>query len=42
VLEAVDPACEFSDQHAELVASAERESAVTPPDFIYRRIGATV
>ena len=41
-LEAVDPACEFSDHHAELVESAERESGATPPAFIYRRVGASV
>lgn len=39
-LDVVDPACEFSNHHAALVASAERESAITPPAFVYRRIGA--
>jgi pyrroloquinoline quinone biosynthesis protein E len=39
-LDAVDPACEFAGGHAELVASAERESAAPAPEFIYRRIGA--
>jgi len=36
---AVDPACGFAPTHAALVATAERESAMTPPEFIYRRIG---
>jgi len=35
-IDAVDPACEFSDRHATLVASAERESAMEPPMFVYR------
>lgn len=38
----VDPACEFSQHHAALVAGAERESAAPAPEFIYRRIGASV
>jgi pyrroloquinoline quinone biosynthesis protein E len=41
-LTAVDPACEFSDQHRVLVESAERESASPAPEFVYRRIGAAV
>jgi PqqA peptide cyclase len=41
-LSAVDPACAFSEHHAALVETAERESATAPPDFIYRRIGAPV
>lgn len=39
-ISAVDPACEFADGHAALVASAEQESAGPAPAFIYRRIGA--
>ena len=34
----VDPACGKSDRHAELVALAERESALPPPAFRYRRL----
>ena len=41
-LNAVDPACEFAEGHAELVASAESESGGEAPVFIYRRIGAAV
>jgi len=41
-LSAVDPACAFSEHHAALVGTAERESATLPPDFIYRRIGAAL
>jgi PqqA peptide cyclase len=34
---AADPACAKSSRHAELVALAERESAESPPAFVYRR-----
>jgi pyrroloquinoline quinone biosynthesis protein E len=37
---AVDPACEFSPDHAQLVATAADESAAAAPAFVYRRIGA--
>ncbi|MFO1057269.1 MAG: pyrroloquinoline quinone biosynthesis protein PqqE [Dongiaceae bacterium] len=37
---ATDPACALSPQHPALVAAAERESALPPPPFVYRRIGA--
>jgi len=36
---ATDPACALSPHHAELVSTAERESAAAPPAFVYRRIG---
>jgi pyrroloquinoline quinone biosynthesis protein E len=39
---ATDPACELSPRHAALVAAAERESAGAAPDFVYRRMPATV
>ena len=35
-----DPACELSPLHDLMFQLAETESAVSPPDFIYRRIGA--
>ncbi len=35
----VDPACEQSPRHAEIVALAETESAAPAADFIYRRFG---
>jgi pyrroloquinoline quinone biosynthesis protein E len=35
--EATDPACSLSSQHEELVATAEREAAAPPPEFVYRR-----
>ena len=38
--EATDPACALSPDHADLVATAERDSAGSTPDFIYRRIRA--
>jgi len=41
-LEAVDPACEFAEGHAALVASAEDESAGPAPALIYRRIGTAL
>jgi PqqA peptide cyclase len=34
---AADPACVKSSRHAELVALAEREAALPPPAFVYRR-----
>jgi pyrroloquinoline quinone biosynthesis protein E len=37
---ATDPACALSADHADLVATAERDSAGSTPDFIYRRIRA--
>ncbi len=37
---ATDPACELSPDHAALVAAAERESAGTAPEFVYRRMPA--
>jgi pyrroloquinoline quinone biosynthesis protein E len=39
-VEAVDPACGLSPDHAELVAVAVGESAAPAPQFLYRRIGA--
>jgi len=39
---ATDPACELSPHHAALAAAAERESAGAVPDFVYRRMPATV
>ena len=36
-----DPACKFSSFHAQFVAAAEQESAVSKaPEFVYRRVGA--
>jgi pyrroloquinoline quinone biosynthesis protein E len=32
-----DPACSLSPLHQELVATAEREAAAPPPDFVYRK-----
>lgn len=37
---ATDPACALSPDHADLVATAERDSAGSTPDFVYRRIRA--
>jgi pyrroloquinoline quinone biosynthesis protein E len=37
---AIDPACEFSPDHAQLVATATEESGAKAPAFVYRRIGA--
>ena len=34
---APDPVCERSSAHNDLRNTAERESAATPPDFVYRR-----
>ena len=39
-VDAVDPACGFSPDHAALVAVAGHESAAAAPSFVYRRIGA--
>jgi pyrroloquinoline quinone biosynthesis protein E len=36
---ATDPACSLSPRHDELVATAEREAAAPPPEFVYRRPG---
>jgi len=35
-----DPACALSPHHEEMLALARQETAVAPPDFVYRRIGA--
>jgi pyrroloquinoline quinone biosynthesis protein E len=35
--DAADPACVKSSRHADLVALAEREAALPPPAFVYRR-----
>jgi pyrroloquinoline quinone biosynthesis protein E len=40
-VDAVDPACDLSVDHAALAAMAESESAAAPPGFTYRRIGAS-
>ena len=37
--EATDPACSLSPHHQELVATAVREAAGRPPEFVYRRPG---
>ena len=37
-----DPACELSPRHKEIFTLAEGEANETPPDFIYRRIGAQI
>lgn len=37
----VDPACSLSPWHNEFAAVAERESALPPPPFVYRRMGGT-
>jgi PqqA peptide cyclase len=34
---ATDPACSLSPLHQELVATAEREAAAPPPEFVYRK-----
>ena len=34
---AADPACVKSSRHADLVALAEREASLPPPEFVYRR-----
>ena len=34
---ATDPACSLSPRHRDLVATAEREAATPPPEFIYRK-----
>jgi pyrroloquinoline quinone biosynthesis protein E len=36
-----DPACALSAHHADMLSLARRETADTPPAFVYRRIGAT-
>lgn len=36
-----DPACSLSPHHAQWANVAEQESNLTPPDFIYRRMGQT-
>lgn len=38
--DATDPACRLSPDHAALLATAQCESATTPPPFIYRRFPA--
>lgn len=35
----LDPVCERSPRHAEVRATAEREAAAPPPEFVYRRPG---
>jgi len=34
---ATDPACSLSPLHRDLVATAEREAATPPPEFLYRK-----
>jgi len=35
-----DPACALSPHHKDMLSLARKETAVAPPDFVYRRIGA--